>query len=80
MDVLANIASTKTAIPDTKADAGSLKKFLLEVAQGHDQEKVYTSDMKKILSWYQILKDLPLFTPKTRLVFVSFSQKSNSGC
>ena len=62
MDVLANIASTKTAIPDTKADAGSLKKFFLEVAQGHDQEKVYTSDMKKILSWYQILKDLPLFT------------------
>lgn len=61
IDVLANIASTKTAIPDTK-DANLLKKFFLEVAEGHDQEKVYTSDMKKILTWYNILKDLPLFT------------------
>jgi hypothetical protein len=61
IDVLAKIADTKTAVPDTK-DAGALKKFFLEVAEGHDQEKVYTSDMKKILSWYQILKDLPLFT------------------
>lgn len=61
IDVLANIASTKTAIPDTK-DASLLKKFFLEVAEGHDQEKVYTSDMKKILTWYHILKDLPLFT------------------
>lgn len=62
IDVLTNIAATKTAIPDTKADGNTLKDFFLEVAEGHDQEKVYTSDMKKILSWYQILKDLPLFT------------------
>ena len=42
IDVLANIAGTKTAVPDTKADGGSLKKFFLEVAERHDQEKVYT--------------------------------------
>jgi hypothetical protein len=62
IDVLAKIAATKTVVPDTKADAATLKKFFLEVAEGHDKEKVYTSDMKKILSWYHILKDLPLFT------------------
>lgn len=61
-EVLASIAATKTAIPDAKADGSVLRKFFLEVAPNHDQERVYTSDMKKILSWYHILKDLPLFT------------------
>jgi len=62
LDVLANIDKAKANAPDAKADGGALKKFFMEVAPGHDQEKVYTSDMKKILSWYQIIKDLPLFT------------------
>lgn len=62
INVLDNIAKSKTAVPDTKADAKLLKSFFLEVAEGHDQEKVYTSDMKKIISWYNLLKDLPLFT------------------
>jgi hypothetical protein len=61
-DVLANIAATKTAIPEVKADGNTLRNFFVEVAPNHDQEKVYASDMKKILSWYNILKDLPLFT------------------
>lgn len=62
IDVLTNIAASKTQVPDAKADGNTLKKFFLEVAPGHDQEKVYTSDMKKILSWYFLIKDLPLFT------------------
>jgi hypothetical protein len=61
VDVLANISAAKN-VPDVKADGTTLKKFFLEVAAGHDQEKVYTSDMKKILTWYYLLKDLPLFT------------------
>ncbi|WP_199138280.1 DUF5606 family protein [Pedobacter sp. ASV12] len=62
VDVLANIAASKNAVPDSKADGKALRSFFLEVAPGHDQEKVYASDMKKILTWYQLLKDLPLFT------------------
>ena len=61
-DVLANIAATKTAVPDSKADGNTLRTFFLEVAPNHDQEKVYASDMKKILNWYLLIKDLPLFT------------------
>ncbi len=61
-DVLANIAATKTAVPDVKADGNALRKFFVEVAPNHDQEKVYASDMKKILNWYSLIKDLPLFT------------------
>ena len=62
VDVLANIAATKGEVPDSKADANTLKAFFEEVAPNHDEDKVYTSDMKKIVSWYHLLKDLPLFT------------------
>lgn len=53
----------KTAgnIPDAKADGAVLRKFFREVAPGHDEEKVYASDMKKIVNWFNILKELPLF-------------------
>ncbi|MES2830302.1 MAG: DUF5606 domain-containing protein [Bacteroidota bacterium] len=61
-DVLANITASKGAVPDAKSDVNALKSFFGEVAPDHDQEKVYTSDMKKIISWYHLLKDLPLFT------------------
>jgi hypothetical protein len=62
VDVLTNIKAADSKVPDTKADASALKSFFIEVAPNHDDEKVYTSDMKKIISWYHILKDLPLFT------------------
>ncbi|WP_316816214.1 DUF5606 domain-containing protein [Pedobacter nyackensis] len=61
-DVLANIVAAKGNVPDAKAESGVLRAFFKEVAPGHDEEKVYASDMKKIVSWYHILKDLPLFT------------------
>ncbi len=62
IDVLSNIDAKKATAPDAKVDGNELKKFFLEVAPGHDQEKVYTSDMKKILNWYHLIKDMPLFT------------------
>jgi hypothetical protein len=49
-------------IPDAKADGKQLRAFFREVAPDHDEEKVYASDMKKVITWFQILKDLPLFT------------------
>src|SRR5882762_1887096 len=52
---------TADAVPDAKADGTKLRTFFREVAPDHDEEKVYASDMKKVISWYQLLKDLPLF-------------------
>lgn len=50
-------------IPDPKkADGTALRGFFREVAPGHDEERVYASDMKKIITWFNIIKDLPLFT------------------
>ncbi|WP_448104789.1 DUF5606 family protein [Pedobacter panaciterrae] len=62
VDVLANIAAAKGNVPDAKTDANALKAFFKEVAPDHDEEKVYTSDMKKIVTWYHLLKELPLFS------------------
>lgn len=48
-------------VPATKDDGKKLRAFFFEVAPDHDEEKVYSSDIKKIINWYLILKDLPLF-------------------
>lgn len=49
-------------VPDAKADGNKLRQFFREVAPDHDEEKVYASDMKKIVGWFHILKDMPLFS------------------
>ena len=48
-------------VPDAKADGKKLRDFFREVAPDHDEEKVYASDMKKVLNWFLIIKELPLF-------------------
>ncbi len=55
------IMKKATNIPDAKADGKVLRTFFREVAPTHDEEKVYASDMKKVISWFQILKDFPFF-------------------
>ncbi len=61
-DIFENIKAADTQ-PDLKtADANSFRKFFREVAPGHDEERVYASDMKKILTWYSLIKELPLFS------------------
>ena len=52
-----------SSIPDSKkADGATLRNFFREVAPDHDEERVYASDIKKVLNWFSIIKDLPLFT------------------
>lgn len=53
---------TSGNVPDAKkADGKTLRAFFYEVAPEHDEEKVYSSDIKKIISWFNIIKELPLF-------------------
>jgi hypothetical protein len=63
-DVLAKM-KTAANVPDAKADGTKLREFFREVAPDHDEEKVYSSDMKKIVGWFHILKDMPLFSEET---------------
>jgi len=40
---------------DHKSDNGALKKFFLEMIPSFDQERVYVSDIRKMVSWYNML-------------------------
>ncbi len=60
-DIFAKMKESKS-IPDAKtADGKALRAFFTEVAPEHDQERVYASDMKKIINWFNTIRDLPLF-------------------
>ena len=60
VDVFENIKK-QSSVPDAKADGKALRSFFREVAPDHDEEKDYASDMKKIVTWYNLLKDMPEF-------------------
>ena len=40
---------------DGKSDADELKAFMEHIAPDYDTERVYVSDMKKLVSWYNLL-------------------------
>lgn len=48
-------------VPGPKADNKTLKEYFEKIAPDHDRDRVYVSDIKKIVSWYAILSGLPLF-------------------
>lgn len=48
-------------IPDAKSDGKVLREYFTSIVPNHDPERVYTSDIKKIITWYGILSQLPLW-------------------
>lgn len=44
------------AIPNVKGDASSTKAFVSEIIPELDHERVYNSDLKKLVQWFGILK------------------------
>ncbi len=40
---------------DKKSSSDDLKKYFYEVLENYDKERVYVSNIKKIISWYNIL-------------------------
>ena len=42
---------------DPKADGSKLREYFKKVVPTFDEERVYTSDIKKMLVWYELLKD-----------------------
>lgn len=53
--------------PDAKTDAKDLKAFFEDAIPEYDPERVYVSDMKKAIAWYNLLleKELLDFTEAT---------------
>ena len=40
---------------DPKSDGEALKVFMKEILPDYDEDRVYTSDIKKLVSWYNLL-------------------------
>jgi hypothetical protein len=64
-EVFGRMKSAKN-IPDAKADGKKLRDFFRELVPDHDEEKVYASDMKKVITWYELLKDTPFFSEEQK--------------
>jgi hypothetical protein len=50
------------AVPGANDEALKIKNYFKEVAPNHDEDRVYISDMKKILKWYEILNTSGVLT------------------
>ena len=42
---------------DTKSDSNELHKYFASVLPNYNRDKVYTTDIKKIISWYNLLTE-----------------------
>ncbi len=47
---------------NAKASGADIEKYFIEILPNYDRERVYTSDMKKVLNWYNILYKEGLIT------------------
>ena len=54
-DVFAGMKESKEKLPDLK-DNNAIRSYFEKVYPEMDFERVYASDMKKMIKWYQILK------------------------
>jgi hypothetical protein len=48
--------------PTTKANDKEFKAYLAEVLPNYDKDRVYVSDMKKLIKWFTFLNDLGILT------------------
>ncbi len=67
--VLDNILKKENGEPvsvDTKADSETLRAYMFDILPDFDRERVYPSDIRKMISWYNLLtsKGITDFLPK----------------
>lgn len=63
---MAKIENFETCSVTKKSSANDLKEYLEDILPEYDKERVYVSDIKKLISWYNILQknDLLKFDEK----------------
>lgn len=70
LEIFKAIKTAGGALPDAK-DTKALSAYFLKVFPSIDLERVYTSDLKKMVKWYQILE-------KAAVDFDKASEENNS--
>ncbi|RYG53668.1 MAG: hypothetical protein EOO01_03765, partial [Chitinophagaceae bacterium] len=56
VEIFAAMQASKEALPDAKADGKALKAYFEKVYPDMDFDRVYGSDMKKMVKWLEVLK------------------------
>ncbi len=56
-ELLRRINTISKRVPDTHASEDEMVNFFKEVMSDYDPDRVYKSDIKKILSWYKAMRD-----------------------
>lgn len=56
-DVFLAMQSSAEPLPEAKDDAKALKSYFEKVLPEMDFDRVYTSDMKKMVRWFTIIRD-----------------------
>ncbi len=49
-----------------KSSSNELKSYFEEVLPDYDKDRVYVSDIKKVLNWYNILQSLDMLKPSEK--------------
>jgi hypothetical protein len=57
-DILLLMKENQSHPVSPKSDPAELKKYFKTIVPDFDEERVYVSHIKKIISWYHLLKDL----------------------
>jgi len=55
VEIFTAMKGSKEALPDAKADAKAIRAYFEKVYPEMDFERVYGSDMKKMVKWFEIL-------------------------
>ena len=55
VEVFTAMQDSKESLPDAKADGKAIKAYFEKVFPTMDVERVYGSDMKKMIKWFEIL-------------------------
>lgn len=56
-DIFLAMQESKETLPDGKADPKALKAYFEKVYPDMDFERVYSSDMKKMVRWFTLIRD-----------------------
>ena len=62
--------------PAFKEDKAQLTAYFLEILPDYDQERVYASDIKKVINWYNVLQSKGLVSSEEPIVAEAKTEKA----
>lgn len=65
-EIFKAMKSSKTSAPDVKAADKEIREYFTEIAPDHDQQRVYISDIRKMMKWFIALDAQGMFKEKEK--------------